>query len=81
MLSFITLMTAFTGVMYKFFFFDDFMSRRSLYIVFLAMIAWTALSRIIRATVVEKEKRTEELVVGGIWIFIFLVHFGDFVCI
>ena len=35
LLSIITTMTAFTGIMYKFFFRDDFMARTILYIVFL----------------------------------------------
>lgn len=81
LLSFITLMTAFTGLMYKLFFHDDFMARIALYIVFLVMIAWTALSYIIRAIVIEREKRTSQLINGGMWVFIFLMNFLDFVCI
>ncbi len=81
LLHFITFMTVFTGVMYKCFFHDDFIARTALYIVFLVMIAWTALIRIIRATVIEKEKRTKELVYGGMWVFIFLTNFLEFVCI
>ena len=74
-------MVSFTGFMYKLFFHDDFMARTIVYIVFLVMIAWTGLSRIIRATVIEKEKRSKEFVYAGMWGFIFLIHFLEFVCI
>ncbi len=80
LLSFITLMVAFTGIMYKCFFHDDFIARTTLYIIYLVMIAWTALSRLIKATVVEGKKRTEELVFGGMWVFILLANLIDFLC-
>lgn len=80
-ISFITMMVAFTGNMYKFFFHDDFMARTIVYVIFLAMVAWTGLSRIIRATVIEKEKRSKEFVYAGTWVFIFLINFLEFVCI
>ena len=66
LISFITMMVAFTGIMY---------------VIFLVMIAWTGLSRIIRATVIEKEKRSKEFVYAGMWVFIFLTNFLEFVCI
>lgn len=75
----ITSMVAFTGTMYKLFFHDDFLARTTIYIIFLIMTAWTALSTIIRATVIEKEKRTKESVYARIWIFIFLTIFLEFV--
>ena len=81
LISFITAMVSFTGIMYKLFFHDDFMARTIVYIVFLGMIAWTGLSRIIRATVIEKEKRSKEFVYAGMWVFIFLTNFLEFVCI
>ena len=81
LISRITAMVSFTGIMYKLFFNDDFMARTIVYIVFLSMIAWTGLSRIIRATVIEKEKRSKEFVYAGIWVFIFLTNFLEFVCI
>ena len=80
LLSYITLMVAFTGIMYKCFFHDDFIARTTLYIIYLVMIAWTALSRLIKATVVEEKKRTEELVFGGLWVFILLANLIDFLC-
>lgn len=80
-ISFITMMVAFTGIMYKLFFHDDFVARTTVYIIFLVMIAWTGLSRIIRATVIEKEKRPKEFVYAGMWVFIFLTNFLEFVCI
>ena len=81
LISFITMMVAFTGIMYKLFFYDDFMARTIVYVIFLIMIAWTGLSRIIRATVIEKEKRSKEFVYAGTWFFIFLINFLEFVCI
>lgn len=81
LISFITMMVAFTGIMYKSFFHDDFMARTIVYVIFLIMIAWTGLSRIIRATVIEKEKRSKEFVYAGMWVFIFLINFLEFVCI
>mgnify|MGYP004638729971 CR=1 FL=1 len=81
LISFITMMVAFTGIMYKLFFHDDFMGRTIVYVIFLVMIAWTGLSRIIRATVIEKEKRSKEFVYAGMWVFIFLTNFLEFVCI
>lgn len=81
LISFITLMVAFTGNMYKLFFHDDFMARTIVYVIFLIMIAWTGLSTIIRATVIEKEKRSKEFVYAGTWFFIFLINFLEFVCI
>ena len=81
LISLITAMVSFTGIMYKLFFHDDFMARTIVNIIFLVMIAWTGLSRIIRATVIEKEKRSKELVYAGMWVFIFLTHFLEFVCI
>lgn len=81
LIIFITMMVAFTGIMYKLFFHDDFMARTIVYVIFLIMIAWTGLSRIIRATVIEKEKRSKEFVYAGIWVFIFLINFLEFVCI
>lgn len=81
LISFITMMVAFTGIMYKLFFYDDFMARTIVYVIFLIMIAWTGLSRIIRATVIEKEKRSKEFVYAGMWVFIFLINFLEFVCI
>ena len=82
LISFITMMVAFTGNMYKLFFHDDFMARTIVYVIFLVMTAWTGLSRIIRgATVIEKEKRSKEFVYAGTWVFIFLINFLEFVCI
>ena len=82
LISFITMMVAFTGNMYKLFFHDDFMARTIVYVIFLVMTAWTGLSRIIRgATVIEKEKRSKEFVYARTWIFIFLINFLEFVCI
>lgn len=81
LISFITFLVAFTGIMYKFFFHDDFMARTIVYVIFLVMIAWTGLSRVIRAIVIEKEKRSKEFVYAGIWVFIFLTNFLEFVCI
>ena len=81
LISFITMMVAFTGNMYKLFFHDDFMARTIVYVISLIMIAWTGLSRIIRATVIEKEKRSKEFVYAGMWVFIFLINFLEFVCI
>ena len=81
LISFITTVVAFTGIMYKLFFHDDFMARTIVYVIFLIMIAWTGLSRIIRATVIEKEKRSKEFVYAGMWVFIFLTNFLEFVCI
>ena len=81
LISFITMMVAFTGIMYKLFFHDDFIARTIVYVIFLIMIAWTGLSRIIRATVIEKEKCSKEFVYAGMWGFIFLTHFLEFVCI
>ena len=69
-----------TGIMYKFFFYDDFMARTTLNIVFLVMIALVVLSAIIEATVIEKEKRTREVIYCGIWILGFLINFVEFVC-
>ena len=79
-LSYITTIVAFIGIMYKSFFHDDFIARTTLYIIYLVMIACTALSRLIKATVVDGRKRTEELVFGGMWVFIFLANLIDFLC-
>ena len=80
-ISFITKMVACTGIMYNLFFHDDFMARTIVYVIFLVMIAWTGLSRIIRATVIEKEKRSKEFMYARTWVFIFLINFLEFVCI
>ena len=81
LISFITAMVSLVGIMYKLFFHDDFMARTIVNIVFLVMIALTGLSRIIRATVIKKEKSSKEFVYAGMWVFIFLTHFLEFVCI
>ena len=81
LISFISLMASFTGIMYKLFFFDDFASRTTLYIIFLLMIAITALSSIIKGAFTEKEKRRKEFYSGGLWVFIFLINFMQFVSI
>lgn len=81
LISFITTMVSLVGIMYKLFFHDDFMARTIVNIVFLVMIALTGLSRIIRATVIKKEKSSKEFVYAGMWVFIFLTHFLEFVCI
>ena len=81
LISFITTLAVFTGIMYKLFFHDDFMARTIMYVIFLVMIALTGLSRIIKATVIEKEKRSKEFVYAGMYAFIFLTNFLEFVCI
>ena len=81
LISTITMLVAFTGFMYKSFFHDDFMARTIVYVIFLVLIAWTSLSRIIKAIVIEKEKRSMEFVYAGVWGFIFLANFLEFVCI
>lgn len=78
LLSFIATIVVITGIMYKCFFHDDFIARTALYIIYLVMIAWMALSRLIKATVLDGKKRTEERVFGGIWVFIFLTNLIDF---
>ena len=78
LLSFIACMTAFTGIMYKFFFYDDFMARTTLYIVFLFMIAYTFFSLVLKGIVIEK-KRTKNFVKAGMWGLIFLIHLVEFV--
>ena len=80
LLSFIALMVAFTGSMYMCFFHDDFIARTTLYIIFLIIMAWVALSRLIKATVVEGMKRVEELTFGGEWVVIFLMCLIEFLC-
>lgn len=81
LISFICLMTSFTGIMYKLFFFDDFASRTTLYIIFLIMIAMTALTSLIKGFFSEREKRTKELYYGGLWVFIFLMNYLQYVSI
>lgn len=81
LISAITMLVAFTGFMYKSFFHDDFMARTIVYVIFLVMMALTSLSRIIKAIVIEKEKRSMEFVYAGIWVFTFLANFLEFVCI
>ena len=77
----ITAIASLIGIMYKLFFHDDFMARPVVNIVFLIMIALTGLSVMIRAIVIEKEKRYNEFTFAGMWFFIFLTHFLEFVCI
>lgn len=81
LICFIFSLSAFTGIMYKLFFPDDFMSRTIVYVIFLVIIALAGLCKIIKATVLEKEKRSKELVYAGMWFFIFLTLFLEFVCI
>ena len=81
LISFITTMVSLTGITYKIFFHDDFMARTIVNIIFLVMIALTGLSRLIRAVVIEEEKRSKEFVYAGMWVFIFLTHFLEFVFI
>ena len=69
-----------TGIMYKVFFYDDFMARTTLNIVFLVMLALVVLGEIIEATIIEKEKRKREVIYCGIWIWGFLINFVEFVC-
>ncbi len=78
-ISFITMMGAFVGTMYKAHFYDDFMARTIVNVVFLVMIAWTGLSELIKAIVIEKEKRFEKFWRVGIWLFVFVVNFLGFV--
>lgn len=72
-------LVAFTGVMYKFFFHDDFMTRKTVYIIFLVAIACKLLSQIIIA--IFNEKKEKEIVLVGLWLSIFLMHFLEFVFI
>ena len=81
LISFITCIASFTGVTYKLFFMEDFLARTTVYIIFLVMIACTALSRIIKATVIEEEKRKSELIYGGMWGLVFILNLVEFVCI
>ena len=81
LISFITCIASFTGVTYKLFFMEDFLARTTVYIIFLVMIACTALSRIIKATVIEEEKRKSELIYGGMWGLVFILNLVELVCI
>ena len=67
--------------MYNLFFHDDFMGRTTVYVIFLVIIALEGLIRLIKATVIEKEKRSKEFMYAGMWVFIFLTNFLEFVCI
>ena len=80
LLSFITLMAVYTGIMYECLFHDYFIARTTLYIIYLVIIAWTALSRLIEATILKGKKHTGKLVSGGMWVFIFLVKLIEFLC-
>ena len=80
LISFITMMVAFTGITYKLFFHDDFMARTIVYVIFLIMIAWTGLSELIKAIVIKNEKRSEEFAYAGMWFFVFVSNFLGLVC-
>lgn len=79
LLSIVALLTSFTGIIYKLFFHDDFMARTTIYIVYLIMIACVFLDRILDLIVVEKSKRGKKLIFAGMWAFIFLTNFLEFV--
>ena len=78
LIIFISMLIILTGITYKLFFHDDFMARRVAYVIFLVMIAFVELNQIIKAIVI---KRPKEFVYVGIWSFIFLTSFLEFVCI
>lgn len=81
LINFIVTMVALTVFMYKLFFYDDFMSRTIINVIFLVILACAGLIRIIKAKFIEGDKGFKELVYAGIWIFMFSTHFLEFVCI
>lgn len=80
LLSAIILIIAFVGTTYKFFFYDDFVARTTIHIIFLVMLAWTAINFTIEAMVIKKEKRKAKLIISGLWGLFFIMHLLDFVC-
>lgn len=81
LISFITTLVACTGIMYNLFFHDDFMGRTTVYVIFLVIIALEGLIRLIKATVIEKEKRSKEFMYAVMWFILLLIDFLEFVCI
>ena len=79
-ISFITMMGAFVGTIYKCNFYDDFMARTIVNVIFLVMIAWTGLSELIKAIVIKNEKRSEQFAYAGMWFFVFVSNFLGLVC-
>ena len=80
LLSAIILITVFAGTMYRVFFYDDFVARTTVYIIFLVMLAWVAINFTIEAMVIEKEKRKMKLILSGLWGLFFITYLLDFVC-
>ncbi len=79
LINLILTLIAFTGIMYKLFFYYDFMSRTTVYVIFLVIIALEGLIRLIKATVIEKEKRAKEFMYAVMWFIILLIDFLEFV--
>lgn len=79
LLTIVMNIAAFTGIMYKLFFHDDFMARTTIYVIYLIMVACVLLDNILNAIAVENTMRKKKIVNVGIWIFIFLVNFLEFV--
>lgn len=79
LISFITTLVACTGIMYSLFFHDDFMGRTTVYVIFLVIIALEGLIRLIKATVIEKEKRSKEFMYAVMWFILLLIDFLEFV--
>lgn len=65
------------GILYNIFFNDDFMSRIILYIVFLIIIAYIALSSLVKV-IVEKEKYAMNASLAGTYGLLFIIYFIEF---
>ena len=78
---YVCVLISFTGTMYKLFFYEDFIARTTIYVIYLVMIACALLNYVLEAIVIENEKRTKKIVYIGLWTLVFLANFLDFVCI
>ena len=66
------------GVLYNGIFHDDFIERKTIYIIFLVSMGCVLLFCVLRAIVGEKRKRTINILSVVIWTYLFLSHFLEF---
>lgn len=63
-----------TGIIYKAFFYEDFMARTKLNIIFIFMLGFETLSYLVQRIFIKKEQKAKNFVYLQSWIFLLLVH-------
>ena len=77
LLSYVALFSSFAGIVFKFLFPEKFISDPAVVIVFIFMLALTAISRIILTIAANKKDLPRELSLCLLWVFLFVAHSID----